>query len=401
MVFSAGRRTCRWQDTAGKVSVRHLRTRYPIDREPSIRSCLKVLFVAAHRPDRSPSQRYRFEQFAPYWAGHGVHVEYAWIIDEEDDKVFYSPGRILAKARIFKKSLKLRAEHVRRVRDFDVVVLQREALMTGSIRFERAFANSGVPMVYDFDDAIWHMDVSEANKKLKWLKDPGKVPKIIALAQHVIAGNDYLADYARKFNKRVEVIPTVIDTERYVPKPTVTRPDGTVVIGWTGSLTSVAHLQLALPMLRELQAEQGDRIIFRVISDRPLEADGLSIENLRWNGATEAADLAAIDIGIMPLPDNEWSRGKCGFKGLQYMGMGKAVVLSRVGVNSTIVQDGENGFLASSDAEWKEKLSKLIADADLRQRLGQAARRTVEEKYSVIAWRDRYLALFNELTRKT
>lgn len=366
----------------------------------TMRSPLRILFVAAHRPGRSPSQRYRFEQFAPYWAEHGVQVDYAWIIDAEDDKVFYSPGRILAKARIFKKSLKLRAEQVRRARDFDVVVLQREALMTGSIRFERAFANSGVPMVYDFDDAIWHMDVSEANRKLKWLKDPGKVPKIIALARHVIAGNEYLADYARKFNKRVEVIPTVIDTERYVPQAGSPRPDGKVVIGWTGSLTSVAHLQLALPMLRELWAEHGDRVIFRVISDRPLEAPGLPVENVRWNAATEAEDLAAIDVGIMPLPDNEWSRGKCGFKGLQYMGMGKAVVLSRVGVNSTIVQDGKNGFLASTDEEWKEKLSKLIADADLRRRLGLAARRTVEEKYSVIAWRDRYLALFNELTHK-
>jgi len=362
---------------------------------------LKVLFIAAHRPDRSPSQRYRFEQFAPYWAKHGVQVEYAWIIDEEDDKVFYSPGKILAKARIFKKSLKLRAEHVRRAKDFDLVVLQREALMTGSIRYERAFANSGVPLIYDFDDAIWQMDVSEANRKLKWLKDPGKVPKIIALAHHVIAGNDFLADYARRFNKQVEVIPTVIDTERYVPRATTPRTDGKVVIGWTGSLTSVAHLQLAFPMLRELQTTLGDKVIFRVISDRTLEAPGLNVENVRWNATTEAEDLAGIDIGIMPLPDNEWSRGKCGFKGLQYMGMGKAVVLSRVGVNSTIVQDGVNGFLAATDAEWTEKLSKLIADADLRQRLGQAARKTVEEKYSVIAWRDRYLDLFNELTRKT
>ena len=172
------------------------------------------------------------------------------------------------------------------------------------------------------------------------------------------------------------------------------------MIGWTGSLTSVAHLQLALPMLRDLQAKLDNKIILRVISDRPLEAPGLKVENVRWNGATEAEDLAGIDIGIMPLPDNEWSRGKCGCKGLQYMGMGKAVVLSRVGVNSTIVQDGVNGFLASTDAEWAEKLSKLIADSDLRQRLGKAARQTVEEKYSVIAWRDRYLDLFNEMTRK-
>ena len=131
---------------------------------------LKVLFVAAHRPDRSPSQRYRFEQFVPYWAKHGVQVRYAWI----------APGHLLAKARIYRKSLRHRAQHVRMAKDFDLVVVQREAMMTGSIRFERAFANSGVPMIYDFDDAIWHMDVSEANRRLKWLKDPGKVPKIIA-----------------------------------------------------------------------------------------------------------------------------------------------------------------------------------------------------------------------------
>lgn len=360
---------------------------------------MRILFVASHRPDRSPSQRYRFEQFAPYWAGHGVEVEYAWIIDEEDDRVFYSPGRIMAKAGIWRNSLVRRAEHVRRARDFDLIVLQREALMTGSIRFERAFAKSGVPVIYDFDDAIWQMDVSEANRRLKWLKDPGKVPKIIALADHVIAGNAYLADYARRYNRHVEVIPTVIDTERYVPTPVAPRADGKVVIGWTGSLTSVTHLRRALPMLEEVQRSLGGDVILRVISDRPLEAPGIQVENVRWNAATEAEDLAAIDIGIMPMPDDEWSRGKCGFKGLQYMGMGKAVVLSPVGVNNTIVQDGVNGLLAATDAEWKEKLARLVADADLRRRLGSAARRTVEEKYSTIAWRDRYLALFNELTR--
>ncbi len=362
---------------------------------------MKILFVASHRPDRSPSQRYRFEQFVPYWSQHGVQVEYAWIIDEEDDRVFYSQGRIMAKAGIWRKSLVRRAEHVRRAREFDLIVLQREAFMTGSLRFERGFAKSGVPVIYDFDDAIWHMDVSEANRRLKWLKNPGKVPRIIALADHVIAGNDYLAEYARRFNRQVEVIPTVIDTERYRPMVPVPRTDGKVVIGWTGSLTSVTHLRGALPMLQELRQDLGDRFVLRVISDRPLEVPGMHVENVTWNSATEAQDLAAIDIGIMPIPDDEWSRGKCGFKGLQYMGMGKAVVLSPVGVNRTIVREGENGLLAATDAEWKKKLTHLIADAELRQRLGQAARRTVEERYSTIAWRDHYLALFNKMIRRT
>lgn len=357
----------------------------------------RILFIAAHRPDRSPSQRYRFEQFTSHWAEHGFTYEYAWLLDAKDDRVFYSPGHIMAKAGIFLKSWLRRSSQVRRVKDFDLVIVQREAFMTGSTRFEERLAASGVPMIYDFDDAIWHMDVSDANRRFSWLKDPAKTSRLIGMARHVIAGNDYLADYARSFNERLEVIPTVIDTDSYAPHPAPPRPDGKVVIGWTGSYTSLTHLKQQLPMLRDLYAQWGDRIIFRVISDRDLDAPGLPVENIRWGSAREVQDLEGIDIGIMPLPDDEWSRGKCGFKGLQYMGMGKAVVLSRVGVNSTIVQHGRNGLLASTREEWLDALGQLIASTDLRARLGAEARRTVEEHYSVIAWRDRYLDLFNTL----
>lgn len=358
-----------------------------------------ILVVASHRPGRNPSQRYRIEQFVPYWERHGVRVEYAWLIDEEDDEAFYTQGRLIDKARILLKSIRRRAAHVRRARSFDLIFLQREALMIGSIRFERAFAATGVPMIYDFDDAIWHMDVSDANRRLKWLKDPGKTPRIMALATHVIAGNEYLAGFARAHNPRVEVIPTVIDTERYVPLAPAARPDGKVIIGWTGSYTSAGHLRLAIPVLLGLQREFGDRIGFRFISDRAIEVPGLDVENVRWSSATEPEDIAPIDIGIMPLPDTEWSRGKCGFKGLQCMAMAKAVVLADVGVNRTIIQDGVNGMLARNDAEWTDRLRQLITNADLRHRLGAEARRTVERHYSTLAWRDRYLELFAELTQ--
>ena len=141
----------------------------------------------------------------------------------------------------------------------------------------------------------------------------------------------------------------------------------------------------------------GDRVRFKVISDHLFSDPELPITACIWNADTEAEDLEDIDIGIMPLPDDEWSRGKCGFKGLQYMGMGKAVVLGAVGANLDIVQDGVNGFLASTEEEWTEKLGRLINDADLRRRMGSAARDTVVERYSVIAWRDRYIELFNQL----
>jgi glycosyltransferase involved in cell wall biosynthesis len=357
----------------------------------------KIQFVAAHRPDRSPSQRYRFEQYVPHWASRGYSVDYAALLSERDDRLFYARGAWLPKAGLLARSWMTRRAHVRRAARADLIFIQREAFMTGSVRFERALARSGKPVIFDFDDAIWLLDVSEANKRLSWLKDPSKTERIIRMADLVIAGNRFLGDYARQFHPRVEVIPTVVDTGLYaVPSPAPDRT-GVVTIGWTGSYTSLTHLRTALPMLLQLQQRFGDRIRFRVISDRDLVVPGLTVENVRWRSASEAVDLAAIDIGIMPMPDDEWSKGKCGFKGLQYMALGKPVVLSAVGVNRTIVQDGVNGFLASRDEEWLGKLALLIEDGDLRKRLGDQARRTVEEHYSVNAWKDRYLGLFDQL----
>lgn len=360
----------------------------------------RLVYIVPHRPGRSPSQRYRLEQFFPWLREHGWDIVHENLLDERDDRLFYEPGHFFGKSRILFRSFFRRLAQVRGIRPDDIVIVHREAFMTRGIFFERAIRRRTRSMVMDFDDAIWHMDVSEGNRRLRWLKDPSKTGRIIALCDHVIAGNAYLADYAKRYNPAVEVIPTTIDTLRYVPSH-APRSDGAVVIGWTGSHTSMAHLVQALPLLYRLQARFGAGVVFRVISDRPLEAPGLSLENIPWSSATETEDLAAIDIGIMPLPDDEWSRGKCGFKGLQYMGMGKAVVLSAVGVNKVIVRHGENGMLASTEEEWEEHLCHLVQDAELRRRIGAAARRSVEEHWSVQAWRDRYIQLFDHLQKRT
>lgn len=357
-----------------------------------------VCFVP-HREDRSPSQRYRLEQFFPYFREKGWEVVYANLLTEADDRIFYAPGHIPGKLGILLGAIRRRMRQIAALRPDDIVIVHREAFMTRGTFFEQAIRRKVRHLVFDFDDAIWHMDVSEGNRKLAWLKDPSKTGRIIALADKVIAGNDYLADHARQFNPQVEVIPTTINVERYRPQHTA-RPDGAVVIGWTGSHTSLAHLRQFLPVLYRVQQQLAGRVVFRVISDRPVEAPGLAVENVRWSSATEVEDLAALDIGIMPLPDDPWSRGKCGFKGLQYMGMGKAVVLSDVGVNSVIVQHGVNGLLARTEEDWVRHLRQLVEDADLRSRMGQAARQTVVDHWSVQAWRQRYLDLFHELQQQ-
>ena len=357
----------------------------------------RILFVAAHRPGRSPSQRYRFEQFIPYWEEHGFEVTTSWVLDESDDEVFYEQGATLSKARIYLKSYHRRKEQVELAAKHDLVFVQRETFMTRGTRFERMLAATGVPMIYDFDDAIWLMNVSEGNRKLRWLKDPKKIERILPLAKLVIAGNDYLGDYAARFHSRVQVIPTVIDTDKYQPQKEEVTGKEPLVIGWTGSRTTIPHLRTAAPMLRQLQEECGVPFILRVISDVPFHLDGINVENRTWSSATEQEDLRDIHIGIMPMEENEWGQGKCGFKGLQYMGMAKPVVLQDHGVNRSIIQHEVNGLLASSQQQWVQALSRLLHDADLRRSLGGAARRTVEEKYSMRAWRDRYIQIFNEL----
>jgi glycosyltransferase involved in cell wall biosynthesis len=355
----------------------------------------RILFIASHRPGRAPGQRFRFEQYMEYLEQHGFHCELSHLVSERDDQVLYRRGHYLDKLRFVRRGIAKRIADLRRVDEFDIIFIFREALMTRSTRFERAFKRSKAKIIFDFDDSIWLQNVSEANRYWAWVKDPGKTSKIITIADLVFAGNAYLADYAGRFNPNVTVVPTTIDTSEYQPPPF--RSEGPICIGWSGSITTIQHFKYAIPALQILKAKYGDRIHIRVIGDSSYAEPSLDVVGLPWRKETELADLAAMDIGIMPLPDDEWSRGKCGLKGLQYMGIGLPAVMSPVGVNSDIIEDGRNGFLASTTDEWVDKLSLLIDNADLRRKMGIEARRTVEERYSVNIWKERYLRHFQHL----
>lgn len=260
---------------------------------------------------------------------------------------------------------------------------------------EGALARRGPPIVYDFDDALFLRDMSPANRWAGVFKRPGKIRRILARSRVVLAGNDHLAEYARRFADDVRVLPTVIDTERY--RPIEPRPcvEGVRIV-WTGSPTTVRHLRLLEPALARLQAEEGVRV--RVIgAESPFRS--VETEVVPWRSDTEVEDLEPGDVGVMPLPDTDWERGKCGLKLLQYMGMGMAAVASPVGVNRTIIADGENGLLAATDAEWLDALRALVLDPDLRARLGRAARTTVESRYSVDATYPAFLGALADAAR--
>ncbi len=353
--------------------------------------------MVAHRPGRSPGQRFRFEQYLSYLIQNGFQCHVSYLIDEKDDEIFYAEGKYLAKSAFLIKSLYRRWKDVRMLKKYDMVFLYREAHMLGTTFFERQIKKAGLKMVVDFDDSIWLRDVSNGNKRLAFLKKPSKISNILQLCDGVIVGNKYLADYARQYNTNVFIIPTTIDTASYIPAKSSGNSEKAICIGWTGSSTTIKHFSLIVPVLRNLRAKYGHKLKFRVISDEFYQGDLDGLENIRWKKETELQDLARIDIGIMPLPNDDWSKGKCGFKGLQYMAMGKPAVMSPVGVNKEIINHGVNGFLAQQPDEWEEILSRLIDDEYLRQSAGYQGRKTVEEKYSYQSQKENYLDIFKKL----
>lgn len=357
----------------------------------------KVLIICLHRKNRSPGQRFRYEQYLSFLEENGYSFDISILLNEKDDKAFYSKGNYLQKIIIYLKTLMIRARDWFRMNRYDIIFIFRDALMTGSVFFEKRFARSKARIIFDFDDAIWLQNVSDANKKLAFMKNASKTGKIIGLSDLIFAGNQYLADYAAQFNKNISIIPTTIDTSVYVPQKKGGENKATC-IGWSGSFSTIQHFATAIPALKKIKDKFGDSISFKIIGDKNYFCNELDTKGDAWVAETEIEDLSQIDIGIMPLPDDEWSKGKCGLKGLQYMALEIPTLMSPVGVNTEIIQPGINGYLPDKEDEWVEALSDLIENKELRERIGKAGRQTVIDKYSMEAWKQKYLDNFNKLT---
>jgi glycosyltransferase involved in cell wall biosynthesis len=355
---------------------------------------MRVLALMPGLYDTSPGQRYRLEQWDPLLRERGVEITYAPFEDEELHSVVYQPGRIGKKLQLVTRGLRRRLSTINKARNYDLIYLLREAALLGPPLFERLIRQQRVPFVFDFDDAIFVSYRSPSNGYLSYLKFASKTRTICRLASHVMVGNPYLADYARQVNDNVTVIPTTIDTEKYRVRSAETT-SVPLVIGWTGSYSTVQHLDTLRGALKKLAETEQFRL--RVIGTPAYECTPVDVEAMKWRAATELEDLSAIDIGVMPLPDDNWSKGKCGLKALQFMALGIPTVCSPVGVNTDIIQDDENGFLAGSEAEWIDKLRRLLRSAELRRRLGHAGRATVEQKYSAAIQAPRVYEIFKSV----
>lgn len=353
----------------------------------------RVLFLAPHRFNRSPSQRYRFEQYITFLEQNNFQCHLSYIISEKDDKVFYAEGNSLKKLWILIKAILHRIKDTFKYNNYDIVFVQREAIMIGLSYFEKRTKKSQAKYIFDFDDSIWLLDTSDGNKKYEWLKNPEKTARNIRIADMVFAGNTYLANYARSCNSHVKIIPTTIDTDFHKP---LSKKNDKLILGWIGSHTTIKHFEYALEFLTSIKKKY-PQIEIRVVGDAEYINEELNIKGIAWSSSTEVEMINSFSIGIMPLPDDEWAKGKCGLKGLSYMACEVPTIMSPVGVNTEIIQHGKNGFLASTTDEWIACLSQLIENPELRERMGKAGRQTVLEKYSVLSQQQNYLNAFKEV----
>ena len=343
-------------------------------------SVISVAALVPYAPGTTPSQRFRIEQWIPLLGERGIQVRVLPFAGPVLTGLLQQPGQLLRKAALAMTAVARATGRAAFGHLGDVVFVHRSAAILGPPVLERLLAQRGRPLVFDFDDAIFLPHETETNRRLSWLKFPGKTGTICRLSAHVVVGNAYLAEYARRFNRRVTIVPSSIDTDRY--RPRLGAPSGgRVVVGWMGSSSSQTYLEMFAGMLRQVAALPNVEI--RVVSNRRPDLPGVPVVWRPWSAATEVEDLAAFDVGIMPMPETDWALGKCALKALQYMAMGVATVASAVGANREVIEHERNGLLVSTDADWLASLRAFAVSPELRVRLGLAGRQTVEMRYSM------------------
>ena len=343
---------------------------------------------------KAPSQRFRFEQYLDFLTQEGHSWKMAPFISDQTWSILYKPGHTLAKATGILAGFARRVGMLFTVPAYDYIFIHREASPIGPPVFEWIISKVlGKRVVYDFDDAIWIPNTSEANKIVAGVKWHHKVGSICRWAYNVSCGNAYLRDYARQFNPNAVVNPTTIDTVHLHNQVKDQSQPGRLVIGWTGTHSTLKYLHQVVPVLAKL--EQEFDFEFRVISNQPPELPLRSLVYVPWRKETEIADLLAFHVGLMPLEDDPWAKGKCAFKALQYMALGIPALVSPVGMNTEVVEEGRNGNVCATSEQWEASLRRLLADPALRQQMGLHARQTIEQRYSVAANRRNFMALFS------
>lgn len=355
----------------------------------------RVLVICPHPEGVAPGQRLKYEQYFSCFRDEGFEVEVSPFMTSRFWDIAYRRGHYL------EKILWTLFGYLRRVADlfrlpfYDCVYICLWVTPFEPALFERLFRAANSRIIYDLDDMIFLKPKSKANGFISLLKADGKIFYLLKAARHVIVCTPKLAEIAGNQNANVTDISSTINMSKYLRKP-LAPSLGPVTIGWSGSHSTSKYLVLLADVLRDVRREREFRLL--VIGDPELRIEGLTVTGLPWVEPTEVADLHRIDIGLYPLPREEWVFGKSGLKALQYQALGIPVVATAIGTNYRVIEDGVTGFLVNSPDEWKKALIRLIDDPAKRRTMGDAARARVDRLYSIEANKESYLRILRDVT---
>lgn len=335
---------------------------------------MRVLALAPY-PARIASTRFRISQFVPLLARRGIDVEFVpWLDDHAAARLYAPQGFAAAAASAVRGSRnQLSAIMARR---WDVVWIQREAALAGPPIAEALAMRRGIPVVLDYDDAVWIAQGSAAKRAMKFA---WKFDWVLRRSAHAIAGSNALAARAARHGTPATVVPTTVERDRWTPRSEAGRP-GPPIIGWIGSHSTASQLELVAPALRRLRSEGHEFRLVVIGAPDGFRLDGVSLEIRRWSLEHEVDDFRSLDIGLAPMHESPWHEGKCGFKQIQYMAVGVPCVSSLVGGARDFVVDGENALVAASGDDWYAALHRLLEDPALRATIAASGRRLVDTR---------------------
>lgn len=351
---------------------------------------MKRGLVFAKYGTRAASTRQRFVQAEPFLNQAGIEIDIAPLFDNAYlDRLFSGKKQSMGSVAgaYVKRIAKLFA-----TRDYDFIWVHCELFPYLPSFMERLVSISGKPVIYDYDDAIFHQYDHHKNPLIRATLG-SKLAPLMRRANVAFCGNAYLRAYADRYCKHTEIIPTTVDISLYQPREGTSASP--LTIGWIGSPSTWRYCAQMGDVLSDFARRENKRVL--IVGAQHAANSEMPFEFRDWAEEREIADIQQMDIGIMPIPDEPWARGKCGYKLIQYMACGIPVIASPVGVNSEIVEHGVNGFLASTPEEWRTAIATLLADADLRKRMGEAGRTRVESHYSIQHFGPRMAALIHAL----
>lgn len=339
---------------------------------------LRVLFLTRYPVDGA-SSRYRVHQYIPHLEQMGVSCTVQSFMDPQMYRLSFTVGGVPRKLWATGKAVLRRVAAVARHREYDVVYMQRELLPFGPPWLERWMQRRGTKLCFDYDDALFIKKPSRFNPLATLFRAPGKVLELFGLVDRVVAGNDWLRDQAAQHGADAVTLEVAEDVSR-MPAPGSRVGGGPMTIGWLGSTSTVKYLHLIAPALREIAGRYPD-VRFELMGGGDFHMDGVDWHHQPWSLEGEVEALGRFDIGLMPLPMEEWARGKSGGKARTYMAAGVVPVCAAIGYNLELIEHGRTGFLCSSHEEWVAALELLIRESTLRKQVAVAARAEVEQRF--------------------